>query len=556
MRTKIATLSLVASFVATQAMGQVSLKNGNFFVGYTDLAFSGGLEPKIERTYSSKSSHNGYFGFGWGSELETFLAVGPDGAVVIHENGGGAHNRFVPPNITAVDVESAIAKIIAAKKKSGAGLSAELERSEKAKLKADPTYRDEEWFRLARSGLVTSNEVPVGVVFKSNRFGFQTVTRTKEGFVRRFDNGKVETYNPYGKLTRLSDKNQNFVNLSYDQKGSLVSLQDNLNRRMRFTFSKEGKIVKVEGEAGKSASYQYKGSDLVYSKDSEGNVFEYRYSGNGRHNLTEIKYGDNTKTEVTYHDVNKGETVATVKDRDGSQTVYSYGGDSISGDSYFTGVVVKNAEGKEVSRGKYEYYEKVKADGDRYTYKVATDVDGEKIETVYNECCGLPLVIAKNGEKTSFEYDKLGHVTKKISPREVTELSYNNEIGKVSKVVKYPKTGNQKPEWAQYAYDRSGNLVSAKNSDGKSVKLVYDFTGRIKALIDQNKRQLQFAYNEANRPVEIKDPAIGKINVQYTNSGEVKKVDSTGGRKIAMQVTSAFQNLLEIIKPAGVTLSF
>jgi hypothetical protein len=44
--------------------------------------------------------------------------------------------------------------------------------------------------------------------------------------------------------------------------------------------------------------------------------------------------------------------------------------------------------------------------------------------------------------------------------------------------------------------------------------------------------------------------------VEYTVTGEIKRVDSTAGRKIALQVTSAFQNLLDIIRPAGVSLSF
>jgi len=187
---------------------------------------------------------------------------------------------------------------------------------------------------------------------------------------------------------------------------------------------------------------------------------------------------------------------------------------------------------------------------------LTSNVDGDKTETVYNECCGLPLEITKNGDKTSFEYDTKGHVTKKISPMEVTELSYDPASSKVAKVVRYPKTNKAKAQWAQYQYDEKGNLVFARNSEGKGVKIVYDHTGRIKALVDQNRRRLEFTYNEANRPVEIKDPSVGAIQVQYTNAGDIKKVNSSGGRKIALQVTSAFQNLLEIIRPAEVKLSF
>jgi hypothetical protein len=49
---------------------------------------------------------------------------------------------------------------------------------------------------------------------------------------------------------------------------------------------------------------------------------------------------------------------------------------------------------------------------------------------------------------------------------------------------------------------------------------------------------------------------VGSINVSYTNSGEIKKVESAAGRRVAVQVTSAIQNLVDIIKPAGVNLSF
>src|SRR5262249_24070845 len=101
-----------------------------------------------------------------------------------------------------------------------------------------------------------------------------------------------------------------------------------------------------------------------------------------------------------------------------------------------------------------------------------------------------------------------------------------------------------------------GNLSFAKNSEGKGVKLFYDLNGRIKSLVDNQKRQINFKYNENSKPVEITDPALGSIKVSYSNSGEIKKVESTAGRKIALQVTSAFQTLLEIIRPAGVSLSF
>ena len=58
----------------------ISIKNGNFFIGYTDIVYPGGFEPKIDRTYNSKTPFKGIFGNGWGNEYEAFVTVSADGS--------------------------------------------------------------------------------------------------------------------------------------------------------------------------------------------------------------------------------------------------------------------------------------------------------------------------------------------------------------------------------------------------------------------------------------------------------------------------------------------
>src|SRR5262249_52147282 len=94
--TKNTLFSLAALALSVSAAANVSLKNGNFFVGYTDIVYPGGFEPKIERVYNSKTGFKGMFGFGWGNEYEVYVTVSADGSVVVHEYGGGAENRFNP----------------------------------------------------------------------------------------------------------------------------------------------------------------------------------------------------------------------------------------------------------------------------------------------------------------------------------------------------------------------------------------------------------------------------------------------------------------------------
>src|SRR3954467_12170508 len=115
--TRIAGLALVAgAFVlgAGAALANVSVKNGNFFIGYTDIIYQGGFEPKIERVYNSKSPFKGMFGWGWGCEYELRLDVLPEGAVVVHEYGGGAVNYFAPEAFDKDALAKAIESVVRA----------------------------------------------------------------------------------------------------------------------------------------------------------------------------------------------------------------------------------------------------------------------------------------------------------------------------------------------------------------------------------------------------------------------------------------------------------
>jgi YD repeat-containing protein len=552
------------------AQAQVSLRNGNFFTEYTDLLYPGGFDPKIQRIYNSKTDWaKGIFGPGWGFEYEAFLKVSADGSVVIHEYGGGAENRFSPVAFNAHELDKAVDTIAAAAKASGVIGSASQLDSYKKRLKSDMNYRNEQWESFRRTGKIQARQLAVGTKLQSNKYSYQFVTRVEGGYLRTYETGKSEKFNDSGKLVRVSDKNGNYIDLSYGSDGHLARIVDNQGRRMSFSYTNKGLVSSIEGENGKKAKYEYDSSNmLVKSTDTEGNTYTFKYemgTTNLVPNLLEIGYSDKTTMKISYWGKDKNQNVKGVKDRDGTFTEYNYGSDSRDAGYTMVNVTVRpsertvDAKGKAIapiSVSKYEYFMKRKADGEEWQYKLVTTLDGDRTETIYNECCGLPLLIKHNAEETSFEYDTKGHVTKKITPNEVTELSYHPQVGKVTKVVRYSKRNKKQSTWSQFEYDEKGNLTFAKNSDKKGVRLFYDANGRIRSMVDQDRRRIDFKYNENSKPVEISDPSLGTISVAYKQSGEIDKVESTAGRKIALQVTSAFQNLLDIIRPAGVSLSF
>ena len=547
---------LLLGLTVVDAGANVSLRNGNFFMGYTDIIYPGGFEPKMERVYNSKTSFKGIYGWGWGTEYEVFMIVSADGSVVVHEFGGGAENRFTPVGFNKVELDKAVDLIAGAMVKAELLGKGDTLEKEKQHLRGDATYRNERWEFFRSKGKLQARVLPVGTQLQSNRFSYQYITKVAGGYIRNFDNGRIEKFDEHGRLARISDKNNNFIDLAYGKDGKLQKLVDNFNRKMFFAFNREGLIESIDGENSKRAEFKYNSQgELVTSKDVDGNVYLFKYSTDHRHNLTEIGYTDKTSMQMTYFGRDNHESIKEVKDRDGTASEYSYEFDKSDRGHYFVGVNVKGTDKKTISSSKYEYFLKYKNDGEEWLSRMVSTLDGDKTDTVYSEL-GLPTRIQRGTDITNFQYDAKGHVTLKDTPTELTKLAYDPAVSKVTRVERASKTDAKDKSWSDFKYDEKGNLTFAKNSEGKGVKLFYDNNGRIKSLLDQNKRRIDFKYNENSKPVEITDPALGSITVSYTNSGEIKKVESTAGRKIALQVTTAFQNLLDIIKPAGVNLSF
>jgi YD repeat-containing protein len=536
--------SLIAlTLMPVLAFGGVNLKNGNFYITYTDIVVPGGdHDLEITRTYNSKSTDNGWFGFGWGSLYETKLVVSADGSVVVMENGSGAQTRFVPKE--SINVDGASKKIVEAMKKkepmSDVAVASLIKR----------LNNDAELRQVYSRKYNIDTKLADGTVLYSNDRGIQTIVKEKTGYKRVNSDGKTDFFDNEGKLTKISDKNGYSVLFEY--KGNvLAAIKDTQAKQILLEWYPDGKIKTASYAGDKKATYVYdtKGN-LTATSDVSGNTYKYDYDGN--HNLTQVTYIDNSKMAVKY---DKNSFATEVIERSGESTKYKYENNPKNPDLHYWTTVVKKPVDAAETTSRYEYEIKAKPDGQQYTYRIATDVDNVKTETIYSECCSLPLKITRGKDVTTFEYNAKGLLTKKTSTRgEYVELAYDDKINKITKVV-------NNDGWTTFQYDKLGNLAKAVNSSGKSVLLIYDRTGKITKMIDQEKedaktrRTLSFKYNSMGKPVEIEMENVGIINVAYDNYGEIKKVESKAGAKMALQVTQAFQSLLSIVKPAGVNLN-
>jgi YD repeat-containing protein len=537
---KIFVLVFTTAIVTTHAFAGVNLKNGNFYISYTDIVVpGGGKKLEITRTYNSKSTEVGWFGFGWGSEFETRLELSADGSVIIHENGSGAKTRFTPR--TPVDAVAASTKIVNEMKKKTA-LSDNASSDLIKKLSEDAELRH----TYAVNFGVQATVAPGSVLFSTDR-GLQELTVSKDGYKRSHADGRVDFFNPEGQLVKIADKSGYFIGFTY-KSGQLESIKDSQAKQIFFSWYPDGLVKEIWSAGDKKSSYKYSESDLVYSKDIGDNVYEYGYDKS--HNLSEIRYEDKTKVKVLYDP--KMFLVTEVTDRNGDNTKYQYGNSPKDPDNHFWTTVTKSSFDGKPSTSRYEYEIKTTADGSRYTSRILTDINGISTDTIFGEH-SLPIKIARGNHITNFEYNKSGLLTKKTSTKgDFVNIEYDEKINKIKKVVNNDGS-------TDFEYDEKGNLIKASNNLGKIVFLVYDSKGKISKMVDQesasSRRTLAFKYNSLGKPVEIEMEKVGKINVAYDNYGEIKKVESSAGHKMALQVTQAFQNLLSIVKPAGVNLN-
>ncbi|HEX3468933.1 MAG TPA: DUF6531 domain-containing protein [Candidatus Elarobacter sp.] len=535
---------LLAGSALAPAWAGVTLRNGNFYISYTDVTVPGGFQMKIERVYNSKANFSGIFGSNWGFEYEAYLRVQDDGSVVVHEYGGGANNHFVPINAKPRSLDAIYDELTAAAERLGQFSSADEKTAYRAYL---VDHHEAEFERLRDLGLVKTEHLSIGQEFRSNRFGGQVLSRVPEGYQRAFDTGRFEEYDLSGHLVRVWDANHNFVALHYNAAGHLTTMEDSGGNRFAFSFNKQDYVQSITW--GKHVTtYRYTGSDLTQSTDVDGHTYRYAYDDD--HNMTDVHYQDGTDLKVSYYTMEDNESVKDLKDRDG--TVYSYQYDRSVPDQYAVTVSETGPDHK-TKVDKYQYYLGRDTSGDTYTSRMVESIDGDVTDTTYN-ADAQPLSITRNGVTTKFAYDASGHVTLKQTPAQTIALTYDPVVEKVASVT--TTTAGGKSSTVKFKYDAKGNLIDATDATGREVAVTYDDNGRVATLAEKDAGAMHMSYDRESRLAAVSVDGVGEVTVTYKANGDVEKVSSPAGDGVAQKITALFQQLTAVIKVPSVSLSF
>lgn len=517
-QTLLATVLLVAPLAATAG---VNLKNGNFFITYQDIALqSGGHELSLSRTYNSRAPETGWFGAGWGSRFETRLVVMPDGSAAVKENGSGQVNYYRPDG--KADIQRGVLRILErATRQDDLAESAVMALRDKLERDEDLRVR-----KVIQYGVQA--DLPTNALLRSNLCAAATLTRVAAGYKRSACDRSTDYFDPQGRLLRHEEGDGYSVSAAYEgARPNLIS--DTLGQRLELKWTDDGLLASATGDSQHRVSYTYnEKKDLIKSDDPNGNQYNYEYDGN--HNLTRIGYIDNSSMRIEFLTSADG-AVKSVTERSGEQRLYEYRSDPADSGHTWTRVTAIDDSGQKESR-EHEFRTRTSDTGAEMLASTASSAGRNRVETIYDDRGRVSRKRNADGEIAAYTYDPVS--------------------GKLQTVV---ENGVK----TSFRYDRKGELTRAENSKGQVITLDYGKTALIQSMtatnrIEHTRDTLHFKYNAAGKPVEIKLIGKGKIDVEYDDQGEITKVASAQGAKMALQVTQIFQDLLSVVKAGGARL--
>lgn len=500
------------------AMAGVNTKNGNFFISYQDITQkSGDHELNLYRTYNSKASEVGWFGYGWGTPFETRMMVMPDGSVVVHEHGAGRENYYAPKE--GGNLQEGVDKIVAVAIQRDK-LGPEAAEALRNQLLADENLRRA---KVVKYGI--QSQLPTGGIAQSSACA--AITRVNDEYRRTTCGEGIDYFDLAGHLIRQENDG---YKLTIHYSGKYPDrIEDSLGQKLFLKWTAAGHIAEARTDKAEPIlSYHYDEKDnLLLSNEIGGNFYRYEYDGN--HNMTRIGYIDNTHMDMQYDEKS---LITSVAETDGSKNTYSYRTDPSNPSShYWTTTTWISATGEQSSREE--------------EFSLTTDAAGvEKL---------AGLTRTEGQRKKDIVWDEQGRVKRvQKSNGGFSEYTYHPTLNKVSSVV----TDEGRTD---FQYNKAGDLIRAKNSKGQLIKLDYDSKKRISRMIETNKtkrnrRELTFKYNALGKPIKIRLIGKGTINVEYDERGEISNVESKQGAAMALAVTEAFQTLLEVVKVAGADL--
>ena len=385
---------------------------------------------------------------------------------------------------------------------------------------------------------------------------------------------QVYYYDADGQIKSQNNFDGSTMTISYSDDRTVRSVKYSDGSENSFVYDSLGNTIEASNSSGKTL-YQYDQSGrMIYQKDvttGEEIRFEYDKAGNrvklySSNRETRYSYGKNNEIKEIFdnkqrisiklkYDMNGRETVRTFGNGTEEETLYDKAGREIvktqkndRGELLWGEGYVYGDDGKRTATvdnsGRvtlYEYNNKGQLQTVYYPYsqemessvKTEAETNGLAVNSTVSENRYLTstekasLIQRLNSMqyglsfnlsnlhvfiKESYEYDKNGNRTLKVTPFGKIEYNYDRENCLTS-------SGSNGKPFVNYSYDKMGNLLT-EESAGQSIKYAYNSQNRLIycEVTDKSKKEYSkttYAYDAFGRRILVQDSGETALRTLY-----------------------------------------
>ena len=347
---------------------------------------------------------------------------------------------------------------------------------------------------VANACTVTDAESGTAIYYHDE--AYRLIKKTDE-----LGNNSLFEFNENNQFTKITNENNDVVNISHDYKGNVIEIDAPLNTKTSSTYNAQNVPNTITNAANKDINVTYDANaNPINMAFPNGSSLTSTYNSNGQ--LLTQTDGNGNQISFQYNNVTGDLSSITT-----STGTYNFGYDNLG---RITSVTDRNGKQTQMQLDKFGNITKV------------TDPMGYFIDLTYDANGNILTFKDKNGATTDFTYDNKDRMIK-VTDGEGNETNFTYDLMDRLKTVT-----DAESRTVNYAYDNKGRMISYTTALG-TYTFGYDNVGNRTSVTDALNNTTTITYDKLNRPISIENALNETVYMTYNALGQVKTFQDAGG---------------------------